>query len=197
MFYLDWYEATISSMRNEFNVIDATEGAKIKGTHIMKLSDAIQEYCIDKFDFKKMIQNLKPTFDNEQYLEVRQDIMHMKNEFLTIEECAKKGLEASKSILKKIKTYGTSEKDNSNIEIEYRRIVKNVNEIIEKQLAYSIVERDIIKDVTLIMRGVNVVSDDNNKNLKKSAEISKFVYEKILESVNKCMPMLCEALKMI
>ena len=194
MFYLDWFETAIKKMDSSIEVIDATEGgARIVGTKIMKLSEAIQRYCIYEFDFRAKIKDLKPTFNDEKYLEIKQDLVNLKNELNIIDECADKGIKASDNILEKIKDL--SENDIVDDEIEYSKLVKDMNDVIERQLVYEIIERDIIKDVTLVMRRVNMVTNDKKADLKKSAEISKFVYEKILDSSRKMMPKLCKALE--
>jgi len=46
--YILWFENYAYSLKNELKIIDATEGgAKIKGTEIMPLSEAIDKYCTE------------------------------------------------------------------------------------------------------------------------------------------------------
>jgi len=57
--FRNWFEKEISNLGEEYHIIDATEGgAKINGTQIMTLRDAINKYCIYEFEpctfFEKM-----------------------------------------------------------------------------------------------------------------------------------------------
>lgn len=79
--FLKWYEIQIEKQKNtdkEFRVIDATEGgAKIRGTEIMTLQEAIED-CRDKdgslpdFDFEKELKKLDYYLNNEEYARVCQ-----------------------------------------------------------------------------------------------------------------------------
>lgn len=196
IYYLDWFETSIKKLNDNVKVIDATEGgAKIEGTEIMNLSDAIQLYCNKEFNFKENLKKILPTFNHEKYLEVKQDLFHLKEEFSLIEQNAKRGLDASEKMLKTIKN--KMKTDIEEEEFIYSKIIKNVNEIIEKQLAYTIIERNVIKDTTLVMRGINFVTNNKIDDLKKTCEISKFVYERILESIKIITPKLYASLEEI
>ncbi len=68
--YLDWYEKYIADIREreeeEYRIINATEGgAKIKGTEIMTLHDAIERECTKEVDIQGCLGRLSPMLDEE------------------------------------------------------------------------------------------------------------------------------------
>ena len=63
--YKEWFEQQIDS-DPDLEVIDATEGGiRIKGTKLMTLKAAIEEYCVDDFDFSWVVSGASPVFDEE------------------------------------------------------------------------------------------------------------------------------------
>lgn len=68
--YLEWYEMYIEGCKKtnpNFRVINATEGgARIKGTEVMTLKEAIEKECKDTMDIPSFIKGLKPMFHDEE-----------------------------------------------------------------------------------------------------------------------------------
>lgn len=72
-YYLKWFEQAVAA-HPEVRVIDATEGgAKIAGTEIMTLQDALAEYRGEEFDFGTCLENVSPAFsdDKREFVEKR------------------------------------------------------------------------------------------------------------------------------
>ena len=192
LFYLRWFEDNIKVLKSDIEVIDATEGgAKIHGATIMKLSEVIDKYCDKEYNFKIAINNLLPTFREERYLEIVHDLHHMEDEISIIEDYVKRGIEACEEIIK------VSKKNDRNVkkEREYGKLIHNINETIEKQLVYNIINDYIKKDINMAMRTVNSISDDEYEDFKYTCELSKFVYKKIMEAIEIIKPKLHESLK--
>ncbi len=68
--FLNWYVYSIQQYKEhvkEFRVINATEGgAKIAGTDIMTLKNAITETCTKEVDIKKCLDNIEPMLSQEK-----------------------------------------------------------------------------------------------------------------------------------
>lgn len=190
--FRDWFEKSIEEIGEDVEVIDATEGgAKIQGTTILTLRETIEKYCIKEFDFKKVIDNLIPTFTGNFYLEFKQDIIHLENELYVVKRCAEKGILASDDM------FAMCENKDRNIEKERAcsSIIKEMSKLIEEQLIYKIIEQYIAKNINLIMRGVNILTDDEEENIKDTCRISKFVYQRILDAIDDIEPKLIDAIK--
>ncbi|MDE7298877.1 MAG: hypothetical protein K2N94_08615, partial [Lachnospiraceae bacterium] len=55
--YLRWFERVVQETAGEIEVIDATEGgARIRGTELMRLSEAIDRYCTVPVDFAALLR---------------------------------------------------------------------------------------------------------------------------------------------
>lgn len=192
--YLRWYERAIKELPEDIEVIDATEGgAKIEGTTIMKLSDVIDRYCTKEFDFKKLLAKIEPTFSNDEYCEIRQDIFHLKDEIVLIRECAENCIEAADDLLE-LEDKDIEEYSKCSI---YSEKIKEMNNIIEEQLLYSIIMPYIEKDINLAVRQINIIKDDKKEDLKITCAISKKMYNIILKSLEDIEPLLDDALKKI
>ena len=65
MLYREWFEQKIDE-DGDLDVVDATEGGvRIRGTKLMTLRDAIDEYCTKDFDFSETLKRAVPLFDEE------------------------------------------------------------------------------------------------------------------------------------
>ena len=68
--YLEWYEKHIGGCMKEnpdFLVINATEGgAKIKGTEVMTLKEAIDRECKEEMNFQAFFADLNPMFHTDE-----------------------------------------------------------------------------------------------------------------------------------
>lgn len=192
--FLKWYETEIEKLDEDVEVIDATEGgAKIAGTKVMKLSEVIDKYCTVEFDFKKALDNMSPAFDEKKYPEVRQDLFHLDVELSHIKECAKKGIEISDLMLCEI------EKGECALEAVagYANRIKEMNKLIEEQFVYNILNEYIKADIEHVMMNVNCLGEDEIENKKETCRISKFVYEKILDAVERIEPLLKDSLERV
>ena len=67
--YLEWYEKYIAGFQSEdpeFRVINATEGgAKILGTEVSTLKEAIEKECINDINIQEIIDSIEPMLDKE------------------------------------------------------------------------------------------------------------------------------------
>lgn len=80
-FYRKWYEEKINNDA-DLTVIDATEGGvKIEGTKTMTLRDAIDKYCVEDFNFAKILNKVPECFDEHQKEEYIQYIRRVPEQF--------------------------------------------------------------------------------------------------------------------
>lgn len=85
--YRRWFENEIVN-RKEIHVIDATEGgAKIRGTEILTLKEAIERQCQKQYNFRELIESVEPTFTKEEQEEIEKDLDTFDEQ---IEEVAKR-----------------------------------------------------------------------------------------------------------
>lgn len=178
--YLDWFEEIIRKL-DDVEVIDATEGgALIHGTKIMTLSDVIDKYCCKEFSFRKIIDEKPYTFTDEEYMEVRKDILHLEREFNNIKERAAEGKKAADALCRIIISGNRSQKK----EEKYKKIIRKTNNFIEKQPAYELLDIYITSSINNKIERINCLTDDEDQNILYTMEASNSVYEALISAVD-------------
>jgi len=120
--YRDWFEAEIRD-NPEINVINATEGgAKIHGANNQTLNSAIQCFCKKEIDFKKIIEESKDSFNDDEKRQYNQLFKDMVGKSKELEKRFKDGIR----YYHKFKELICKGKSNSG---EFTRILKNIEEI--------------------------------------------------------------------
>lgn len=192
---IHWFEAEIAKVRDDIDVIDATEGgAKIQGTRIMKLSEAIELYCKKKFDFQEVLNQMQPTFSEDMYEKLREDLYNMKKELSDIYSCSEEGIKAADDMLLLLDGQETQQAD---IKLgEKAEIVKKNMKFIEEQLVYEIINDYMETKIKSALK-INMLGDDRAENAKFSCELSKEAFNAAIETVDYAMPILQEALESI
>lgn len=193
LIYLEWLENSIRDIRG-INVIDATEGgALVHGSKVMKLSEVIDEYCKEEFSFSKLLDETPYTFTGDEYSKVREEIIHLKKEFLNIEKKSKEGIKITERLIKTLNIRNNSTK-NENKDLKK---VDKINKFLEKQSAYDILDIYITNTVAKDLVMVNNLSEDEDENMKKTLEISIAIYKALAKAVDELMPVLEETLHQI
>lgn len=186
--FLYWFNGKIAELENNIEVIDATEGgAKIQGTRIMKLSEAIDKYCCEKFEFSDIITNMPPTFSQKTYASVKKNIMHMENELMEIKVKSQFGIKLSEQMIYLLSN-DKVDKDRKYICINK---IKEINKYIEEQLVYILI-RDYVEANIHDSMEINCFSGNKKNDEIKSFELSKQTFEVIINVVNEIMPIMKE-----
>lgn len=149
--YLEWYEKYIAGFQSEnpdFRVINATEGgAKIKGTEISTLREAIQKECTTEVDIEKIIASITSMHDEE---ERKWSIEYINDIPFKCQRLLKDASEAKKQYQKLSKLCRRTDIDSR----EYKSIIKKLDRIlerIEQQAVYDLV-RDTLSDAQYILK---------------------------------------------
>ncbi len=122
--YRKWFESQIVRY-TDLLVIDATEGgAKIEGSEIMTLKDAIKRECKTDIDFKKIINEISRPITDEKADEILQEIHNMPDDLLVEKDKLKK----YKRKYEKLEELSRKGKVASK---EFNKLVEEINEITE------------------------------------------------------------------
>lgn len=191
--YLEWFEEFIKKSKN-LNVIDATEGgALIHGTRVMKLCDAINEYCKEEFSFNKLLEKIPFTFSDNEYDKVRIKILNLGKEFVSIKQKSREGIEIAERLLNSFNNVGYNLAGNN-------RDLKNfdrINKFIARQDAYSILDVYITNIISDDIQMVNKSLVDSSESDKKKLKIAIILYKALIKSVDELTPVLEETLAKI
>lgn len=138
--YRIWFEEFIerwSKKYKDFRVINATEGgARIKGTEIMTLENAIAQECKTKVDITACIEQLQSSFDCKQQSELLKYLQNTPNEFCEIAKLAKAGKNLYIKLDKLTRNRNT---DSKAYEKVLNQVKKNTKKI-ERNKNYQLIE---------------------------------------------------------
>ena len=184
----------IVQLGENINVIDATEGgAKISGTRIMKLTEAIDKYCGEKVDFRHILTELPATFSNEKYKSVHRDIEHIKKELECVYDNSKTGIASANRILQ---MFEQSKIIPKKVDINMKKI-NDVQESIQKQNIYLLLDEYISADIADRIEAAAKKYDTENEKLYETAKSMDVLFKALLKAVDELIPVLCETLKKI
>lgn len=197
--YREWFEDKITY--EKLDVIDATEGgAKIHGSKIMTLKDAIQEYCVFEMEVDTIIDAIKPVFTDDEQRVLKKEIDEMPerlDEAMKKIESGVRDYERMQYLYKRGKTRGK----------EFERILDKVEEInvyVETEPIFELVSlynRDVEYDVLgkvysvyedenkeinyICEKGIQLLKSYENgiKELKKDIQNNRNIQEKDIESI--------------
>lgn len=89
--YLEWFQSSVEAVKEFCQVFDCTEGgAKIRGTTIMTLKDAISALCKKEVDVAECINKLPLSLTKEETQKVYQALLHSQVELNEIYSAANK-----------------------------------------------------------------------------------------------------------
>lgn len=198
--FRDWYIETIRRYKEYdpvFRVINATEGgAKIEGTEVITLKQAIEQECTEEVDIKACIDSLKPMLDEEgqqwarEYLSkipdefdgLKNDAQKLRKSYQKLQQmCGQRKLDAVayEKLLNKIRSQA--------IKIEKNDIYQLVIETIPSALA--ILREEEYREYKSVQKEGLIIAEKGMKYVDlvcKTADLlqaeSKTIFEGILES---------------
>lgn len=191
VFFLKWYEEIIEQ-NPELNVIDATEGgALIHGSKVMDLSDAIDKYCQENFDFTEFLEEIPYTFENNDFEPLYQDIVHMKKGFKNIRYKAEEGIKIAEEFMQKGSALSAKRHD---------RIIKEIkkaNNYIARQDGYELVEMCSSDLAIGELRDINCITGDAKTDEMNSVKSAYAIYKGFLDGMNQIEDLLIESIEKI
>lgn len=182
--YLDWYEEELSKYPS-LNVIDATEGgARIKGTKICTLREAIDQYCKATFDSEDYLQKLPLHFNEKEQQDALEYIHNVPRRFKKIEKKIKDGEKWYRKLEQIAKNPSYDSKELNKI----LKKIKNINLFIENDYLTDMIMDGVKQEEYLIRTNIYRFGDDEQKNLLESAQMGLRLMEKMKKTLNKMWP---------
>lgn len=184
--YLKWFEEAIELLPDSI-VIDATEGgAKIKGTIIMTLAEAINRYCLEECHVEDIINELNPSVANDEFPVLKECINKDIEDLEDIRENAKRGVEICAKLINKYKK-SIFETEAS---IQKNKDLSNINEYIERKDVYELIDWDISEDTFSYMSDLYIYSDNEKENKLFTYQKASGIYSAIIKASDRMTPML-------
>lgn len=157
--YLDWYGKYIQAIHNTnpaVRVINATEGgAKIKGTEIMTLHDAIEQECTREVDIQECMSRLEPMLEEEAHKEAIEYLRTIPNKFGKLSKDAKK----ARGLYVKLDKLCDRNHMDSKEYLSLLKKIKKINQEIESNETYQLVCLTMINAQYILWSEQFVVED--------------------------------------
>ena len=189
--YIKWFEDATELFEGE-EVIDATEGgAKIKGTTILTLKEAIEQYCTSEVACEKIIEELRPTLSSQE-CEVIYKLMTIHFEDINvIMEKAKEGIALCCKLIEK---YERNIEETAASKLKNDKL-SNINTLIEEKDIYELIDWDIAAATSSHMADIYTYTNDEKADKLSTYQKAKAIYEAIIESATRIKPMFEEGIK--
>lgn len=189
----DWKEFVIRYediivQNPKLTIIDAKQyGAKIKGTKVMDFAAAINEYCSKPIGISFANEDIKNTFSDEDIVKVKEYLQSSLLTLNTIKEKIQKAIKECDVLINEYKRPG-KKYDNA------MKRIKKINEYIEDQKIYSIMDAYVVALATNEMSQIYKFTDAADEDNIKTFNQSKAIYEAAIKAVDYSYPKLEEAI---
>lgn len=183
--FLNWFEDIIAHVKEDVKVIDATEGgAKIHGTEIMTLSEAVEQYCTGEIDCRKVTEEIESPYTEDSYKEALEYVEKSLRDLDKIIEESKKTMQKTERLITLCKREQKGK--------EYQKLEKelfHLGEKIEERPVYGLINEWISKDTE------NESASMYELDRKEEEMYGDFlqIYKSIHEAAKEIKPILKEA----
>lgn len=174
--FLRWFETAIV-LNPDIKVIDATEGgAKIAGSKIMKLKDAINEYCKIDIDCEKIVNEKPAALNEEEMNTVKNYIESLDVELDIIKRKSEKTIGSCDKLLKYCQNH---KKEDTNY-FKLANQIKKANFFVEAKPIYKMIDLYLSDKVMLDMMNIFEVNEDEFADKAKTYNDIKMVYKQVI-----------------
>ncbi len=191
--FLIWFEDKIDENKDKgLEVIDATEGgAKIKGTVVMPLSEAIKKYCVKKVDISKIEKKKKITYSYKDLSRIEKYINNGLSELELIKKKAMTAYSDCEKMIKKCK----KKTDGDKIGIRLTDRIMRINNYITSKQTYNLLNSYITDATKEMMWEINQITDDEVKDKEITFVQGKELYQLIIEATEEIKDIMLKKFK--
>ncbi|MGB4660457.1 MAG: 6-hydroxymethylpterin diphosphokinase MptE-like protein [Mobilitalea sp.] len=190
--FLGWFRDMIAAME-DVTVIDAKDrGAKIEGTIVMPLEEALEKYSNHKVPSLEQLDKMT-TFNQDEMSEV---IVYFEDIYQEISIIKRKVKEAITLCENQVRDFKRNPNETKETRNRYKKLSK-INENVESMTIYSMTETLITAKAAHELSKLGQFTEDFDNDKISTYEKSMKVYEAIIESVDYIKPFLKEAIDTI
>lgn len=172
--YLKWFEQAIAA-HPEIRVIDATEGgARIAGTEVMTLQEALSEYGELDFNFGEYMKTVKPAFSDTEKEEVNRQIRDSRNRLCLLLEKLQEGIALSEKGLALCRQGGNGQQLFQPIDAQLQEICEYYNGLEESFFIQREIDATCLEEFVGLFEGEKMGTKKGQyENLAKYFQILK------------------------
>jgi hypothetical protein len=189
--FVIWYQDMLT-LNTKLKVIDAKDaGAKIKGTTVMPLQEAIDTYCNSEYSYNEAIDNLEPTFDAKGRKHIKEYLNDNLETLKTIRLKSKDAIKACDSLIKESKKTNLETKTAKDA---HNKIAK-ISEYILEQPIYSLMDHYITATTAQHLSEMYQFTGNIKEDSQKTYDKSKIIFRSIIDGVDFVRPLLEDSMK--
>jgi hypothetical protein len=189
--YLKWFESSILETKGMGRVIDATEGgAKIHGTEIMTLREAIDQYCLEQIDVKRIMTEMPVTFSEQELQHIYEYLEHAYLEVQAFPKLAREIVALCNKGLNEVK----KENRPSKLAQIGKQIVER-NMAIAEKVVYTLVDNIVKHDAMKEVQDMCVINEDEKEGFVQTYESTKKIFYSVGTASTEIEPLLKEAVE--
>lgn len=189
--FLLWFENAIQQLPKDNIIIDATEGgAKIHGTKIMTLEEAIEEYCTVDVNCEEVVKKTPTAFNSEEWTVFKGKIKHLFVEMEETYSLSKQGIKITEELMERLRTKKFGQPYENRI-----NKISQINEKILEKSVYDLLDTYMFsaeEDKLESRKGVNEMQDDLDEDEMKTYKIAHEFYTSLKETCKTFKPKLQE-----
>lgn len=178
IFYRNWFESAIQQLSG-IQVIDATEGgALIHGSEVMALSEVIDAYCTQTFSMKELLNQMPPTFQAEEFQDIREKLRHMEKEMKSIKRNSEEAAMICSQAINLVKQCGQ--------EVSLNKQVKRLDALnyqMISQPVYGFLDYYITDTAVEDLQDINKVTGSKEQDTLDAYTSAKALYDSMIQAV--------------
>jgi hypothetical protein len=181
----DWKEFVIRyqdliTVNPDVEVIDAKQkGAKIKGTKVMPLKEALSLYTCESNQHKELNFDIKPIFSSQDIPDIITYLEGYLPTMKRISEEAEDAIRKCNTVIREHEKGLSDKKLNDGL-----RKLSQINKFIEEQKIYALMDHYITARTAPQLSDMLIVSEDTNEYKLTTFRKSKIIYEAVIDASN-------------
>ncbi len=178
LIYRNWFESAIQQLP-QVQVIDATEGgALIHGSEVMTLAEVVDRYCTISFSMRQFFEQMTPTFNEQEYSEIREKVHHMKEEVKTVRREAIEAVIICDEVINNIRQFG----ENVNITKQAKKL-SAIGSRIMSQNVYQLLDYYITDVAVKEMKEINQMTGSKEQDLLDTYNSARAMYQALIDAL--------------
>ena len=182
--YVKWFEERFKE-NPDIEVIDATEGGiKIKGSRIMTLKAAIDEFCNKEYDFDGALSLAEALFNESEKSEFKEYIRQVPGQFSELKRVIKETMADYASMRRLVETNRYKSKEMLSL---YKRCSDNTKRV-EDSPVIEYVHNQLKEKSSEVLASVNNLEQDERAELLAVCDIGSKYLEDMQKAIEELSP---------
>lgn len=159
--YWIWFNQAVKEAEGFMEVINATEGgARIEGTKIMTLQDAVDTYCVKEYDVVAIFDKEEPIFPQDNLKEVYTYLVGKRKEISKLKSVVKEASEAARRCCVLVERHDQGKEFK-----EKNKILSKTGKLFDEDIAASLVNKYVESLLLQEDMDLYVTEDEEDKEM--------------------------------